>query len=94
MAGIGWKHEGSHHDADLFELDEFDTIFYGEQLKALKPEEELFRYQTDVTKMFKMRILVKINCARNLIYFLKDSESGEPEFETRGIKAIYVNLPK
>ncbi len=74
----------------LFEIDEFDKKFC-ENVK-LKETEKLFRFETDKAKRAGQKPLIKINMEKCLAYFLvQDSEL--PEFETRGVKMEFFNLP-
>ncbi len=74
----------------LYELDDFDKQWVAGVY--LKPDERIYRYVTDV--MVNMMPLIKVNIERGLIYFLTEEahKIDKPIFETRGIKAKFLNL--
>lgn len=92
IGGFGWKYDKKYNEGIIYPLDEFDNKYYA-HIK-LKPDEKLFRYKTD--KMQKEeKYLIKMNIEKGLIYFMSDSEDDKnPKFDTRGIKAEYIQLDK
>jgi hypothetical protein len=80
----------------LYFLDEYDMNFVKSQGIKLKPNERLFRYFTRNTAIAGMIPLLKINIESGLIYFSKPTDFGDEtlEFETKGLKADYINLVK
>lgn len=89
----GYFHlKGINATYDLYNIDEYDE----ELLRPFyfKPDEKVYRFQTArMRDLFKP--LVKINIEKKLIYFLTDEakETDKIHFETRGIKAQYLNAP-
>jgi len=73
----------------LFELDEFDKNFV-ENVK-LKPNEKIFRFETERAKTARMKPLIKINLVKGLVYFLEE-KAETPIFETVGLKVNFLNL--
>ena len=62
----------------------------------LKPSENIFRYETETTKIGGMQPLVKINVDKGLVYFLTPdaNKNDEVAFETKGNKAKFINIPE
>ena len=80
-------------DANLFMLNEFDKDYW--KNVKLKPNEQLFRYETYTTSIGGMMPVIKINLERGLLYFLEDINSGDDKnlkFERVGIKPLYLSL--
>ena len=76
----------------LYQLDDFDEQLV--QGMKLKPNEHIFRYESETTKVGKFNPLVKINLDNQLVYFLTDEamESGDIKFERKGVKAKFINI--
>ena len=95
VGGAGSNSRGNTFDLYLYGLSDYDENFYGGV--PLKKGEKLFRFKTDRTQAAEpdSRYLVKINLAKDLLYFLSEQEPANerhPGFQTRGIKLDYVNL--
>jgi hypothetical protein len=88
--------KGFSNDGFLYFLDEYDMNYVKSQGIKLKPNERLFRYFTRNTAIAGMIPLLKINIESGLIYFSKPTDFGDEtlEFETKGLKADYINLVK
>tara|TARA_R110002096_G_C14386468_1_gene706187 strand:+ start:267 stop:626 length:360 start_codon:yes stop_codon:yes gene_type:complete len=81
-----WHKPATGH---LYHLTDFDH----ELVKDYKDSKGgiIFRYETDI--MFgHMKPLIKINITNGLIYFLKDTDEDVVEFQTKGVKARWINL--
>lgn len=84
-------------NADFFigELNDWEKSELKKDNVKLKSGEYVFRYATLTTMAGGISPFVKINFKKGLIYYLTDesSESGEEiVFETKGVKATYINL--
>lgn len=89
--GMAHKNSGRNNNYTLFNLDSFD-IEYTKDVK-LKENEILFRFQTDKSKLFGIKPLVKINVKNAMAYFLIDMDNDEKIiFERKGNKMWYCNL--
>jgi len=79
------------NDFYIFPLSESDQYFF--KNVVLKPAEKLFRYETETSKICGMRPLIKINMENGLVYYLVETtEYGRVDFETRGIKPIWISI--
>ena len=84
-----WRYKKITHFGDWVELDEWDLQEY--EHVALKQNECLMRYKTHKMRKGEEH-LIKVNPAKQLIYFLISNNEDKVEFETRGIKAkIWLN---
>ena len=52
----------------------------------LKEGQELYRYETNTTKMGNFKPLILIDRNKKLCYFLRSTESENIEFESKGVK--------
>lgn len=61
---------------------------------SLKPDERVFRYTTYKTQIGDLYPMVKVNIEKGLVYFLTDDakETGNPSFEKKGTKVIWLTL--
>lgn len=71
----------------LYNLDEFDKQYTADV--PLKTFEKIFRCSTACSRITGIVYLVKINTAKNLVYF--NTSSDEIIFETRGTKMFWFN---
>jgi hypothetical protein len=76
----------------LFALDDFDqNLVKGEKLK---PNEHIFRFETETTKIGGFVPFVKINLDNQMVYFLTERAMDEDlvEFQKKGQKARFINI--
>lgn len=92
VGSFGWKHGSKYNEGYLLPLDSYDKGLI-KDLK-LKEGEKVYRYTNDKTKIGKMTPMIKINTNSGNLYFLneKSQETGDIEFETKGVKAEYVKI--
>jgi ppGpp synthetase/RelA/SpoT-type nucleotidyltranferase len=76
----------------LYELDEFDQNFL-KDIK-IKPNEYIFRWESETSKIGGYIPFVKINLENQRVYFLteKAMSEGKAEFSKKGEKAKFVNI--
>jgi hypothetical protein len=74
----------------LYRLDELDQNLIN-NLKV-KQGEKVFRYVTRTTAISGMMPFVKINIEKGLLYFPITNDNDDVVFETKGVKASYINL--
>jgi len=86
-------HKEAKTDYILLKLDEYDKEWLKKSIK-LKAGENVFRYETEKTKIAKMKPLVKVNINKGLVYFLENPEDDKPVFTKKGIKVDFLNLRK
>mgnify|MGYP003636314740 FL=1 len=84
-------------DYYLFMLDDYDRDFYSHL--PLKPNEILFRTETETGKISKSNPLIKINVDKGWIYFMSDDndpnsdeDDKNPKFNTRAVETLYLSL--
>lgn len=84
-------------DYYLLLLDDYDKKFFS-HLK-LKPNEMLFRSETDTSKISRSRPLIKVNIANGRIYFLSDENDFDsdvddkaPKFDRGSADVVYLSL--
>jgi len=79
-------------DGYLFKLDSFDQYLV-KDIK-LKSGERIFRYFNEMSAIGGIVPIIKINLEKGLLYFTPMKEFGDDsiEFETKGVKAEWVNL--
>lgn len=90
---FGWMTPNNKYaEGYLLKLDDFDKQIIS-SLK-FKKGEKVFRYINRASAIGGMKPLIKINVDKSLLYFLdsESADSGEIIFETRGLKADYINL--
>jgi len=83
----GWEGKGT--DASLLKLDDFDKKWVGDY--KLKPDEKIYRYSSDTTKVSGIEPIVKINHKKGLVYF-SNGEDNKLSFETKGEPVSYMRL--
>ena len=93
----GWSDRGQPRIIHLYKLDAFDKKFYRDV--PLKKGEKLFRFASLSTHAAEphARYLVKINVARDLIYFMTEDQPLDermPRFKTRGLKARFLKFER
>lgn len=93
---FGWKYENKRHEGYLFNLDDYDKEFIDKQNIKLKQGEKIYRYTNERAAIGGYVFLIKINCDKGLIYFMRIGDFGDEsvEFDTKGIKATFINLIK
>jgi hypothetical protein len=84
-------------DYYLFMLDDYDRDFYSHL--PLKPNEILFRTETETGKISKSNPLIKINVDKGWVYFMSDDndpnsdeDDKNPKFNTRAVETLYLSL--
>jgi hypothetical protein len=80
------------NDCTLYPLDDYDKSIV-KDIK-LKDTERIFRYDSKNTRGI-YKILIKINLAKGLVYYLtEEAFDGDEEikFETRGVKVNFLKL--
>ncbi len=80
-----------HTDFYMFHVEQWEIDTFLKDTK-LKPNEIILRYETKTTRVSKMLPLIKFNIAKGLVYYLKDSDVDDINFETRGIKVKWCDL--
>jgi len=78
----------------LYNLDNFDKHLLTSNNIHPTSDERIYRYETMTTRAGKITPFVKINIKTGLIYFPKKMEDETIEFDTKGVKPIYINLVK
>jgi hypothetical protein len=93
VGNFGWMTSNKKlADGYLFKLDSFDQNLV-KDIK-LKSGERIFRYFNERSAIGGIVPLIKINLEKGLLYFMPMKEFGDDsiEFETKGVKAEWVNL--
>ena len=93
VGNFGWMTPNKKlADGYLFKLDSFDQNLV-KDIK-LKSGERIFRYFNNVSAISGYVPFIKINLEKGLLYFMliKDFGDDSIQFETKGIKAEWVNL--
>lgn len=81
---ISYKYENKTVYYDLYHASEYDkTIFIP------KKDTELFRLSSDNTKLQNITLIVCINVERNLVYFLKNYDDENSQWESKGLKLTF-----
>ena len=80
---FSWKYNGFTHYADLIKVNDYDRKCFE---KYHKPGCDLYRYETDTSKIGGITPIIAINKVKKLVYFWADSENETSGFEARGIK--------
>ena len=62
--------------------------------KELKPNEMIVRYITRTSMASQEARIIKIDTKKGLVYFLKDYDVEEWEFEKKGLKVEYMRVSK
>jgi hypothetical protein len=88
---FGW-YKGGYKEFELILLDEMEEAWVKSQRVSLKGGEQIFRYETDMTRAGGLRPMVKVNVERGLVYFLTHGEDGLISFESKGNKLNFLNL--
>jgi hypothetical protein len=93
---FGWKYDKKMHDGYLFNLDDYDKEFIANQNIKLKQGEKIYRYTNERAAIGGYVFFIKINCDKELIYFMRIADFGDEsiEFDTKGIKPTFLNLIK
>lgn len=60
------------------------TLETGIAVANLKNNQQLFRYENETTKVSGLKPLILIDIEKKLAYFLKDTESEQIAFESKG----------
>jgi hypothetical protein len=82
-----FEHKGARATYVLYSLDSFDIDFTKEV--KLKPDEKIFRFQTERTKLMNISPLIKVNIKKGLVYW---GCENAPCFDTKGTKVLFLNL--
>lgn len=81
-------------DYEILKLNSYDKKFVKDV--KLKSGQEIFRFETETSKIGKLTPLIILNIAKGLVYFLvaepMEGETDAPVFETRGIKLRYLHI--
>jgi len=85
-----FAHSESKSDYTIFHLNSEEKKLF--QNIKLKPEEYIFKCETERSAYFKTYFFVKINIEKNLVYFnTEENNSEEIKFSSKGVKLIWVN---
>jgi antirestriction protein len=91
VGNFGWKTtQGKLGDGYLYKLDDFDQSFT-KDIK-LKEGEKIFRYVNRTSAIGGMTPFIKINLEKGLLYFPIYSETDEVSFQSKGDKALWINI--
>jgi len=76
----------------LYALDDYDQNYVKDV--RLKPNEYIFRYETETSKIGGYIPLVKINVVNQMVYFLTEEamEQDKLVFQPKGQKAKFINI--
>lgn len=83
--------KGAYNDFYMYDLDEFDKGYFAGRVKLHK-DERLFRYETTTTKIGGMMPLIKVNLKSGLVYFLRDLDADDYEFNSVSEKPVWINI--
>ena len=90
LAHTGARRVDDYH---MFKLDDFDKKITKDV--PLKPNEMIFRFETDKSKVTGMRPLIKVNTKSGLVYFVDNDhfeKTNEIKFEPKSEKVHYMKL--
>lgn len=91
VGNFAWKTlNNKYGEGYLYSLDDYDKDLI-KGLK-LKDAERVFRYFTRTTAIGGIKPLIKINIDNGMLYFMKNDDENNISFETKGVKADYINL--
>ena len=94
VGNFGWKTINNPYesiaDGYLYTLDDYDQGLV-KNIK-LKKGEYIFRYFNDRTALGYMTFMIKINLEKGLLYFSKETEDDTAAFDTKGVKALWINI--
>ena len=91
VGSMGWKTpQGKLADGYLYKLDDYDRKVVSSI--RLKETEKIFRYFNRTTAIGGMTPFIKINLENGMLYFGIYSDNNDIQFETKGVKALWVSL--
>lgn len=91
VGSFGWKTiYNKLGDGYLYKLDDYDQDLM--KNIALRPAERIYRYINRTTAIGGISPLIKMNIEKGLLYFPIYNEADDIIFETRGVKALWINL--